>query len=209
MLILGFLGSPRLKGKCAQLLQKTLDGAAARGAETKRYDLINCNIEFCRGCGICFLHNPELSIGKCPLKDDMQYILEEYIKADGYVFASPVYDVFVTALMKQFLERKIMLTYRDKDAYATIPGPRVPANFTKKASLIVTANCSDELEEVMGEPSFEAWQAHLPIEQVDTVDQFYVGGVENMHPEIFSQKLAQAFSNGQRLYDEIKKATIK
>jgi len=209
MLILGFMGSPRLKGKCAQLMQKTLDGAADKGAEIKRYDLINCNIDFCRGCGTCFMNNPELSIGKCPLKDDMHSILEEYIRADGYVFASPVYDVFITALMKRFLERKIMLTYRDKNAYATLPESRVPANFTRKASLLVTANCADELEEAMGVPCFESWQAHLPIEQVDTVDQFYVGGVENMSDEIFSQKRAQAFSNGQRLYDEIKKANIK
>jgi hypothetical protein len=74
---------------------------------------------------------------------------------------------------------------------------------------MVTANCSDELEEVMGEPSFEAWQAHLPIEQFDTVDQFYVGGVENMSAEVFSHKLAQAFSNGQHLYDEIEKANVR
>ena len=121
MLILGFLGSPRKNGKCAQLMQKTLDGAASRGAKTKSYNLIDCNIEFCRGCGSCYLNQPELPIGKCPLKDDMHSILEEYIRADGYVFASPVYDVFITALMKQFLERKIMLTYRDRDAYATIP----------------------------------------------------------------------------------------
>lgn len=206
MLILGFLGSPRKNGKCAQLMQKTLDGAASRGAKTKSYNLIDCNIEFCRGCGSCYLNQPELPIGKCPLKDDMHSILEEYIRADGYVFASPVYDVFITALMKQFLERKIMLTYRDRDAYATIPGPRVPANFKKKASLIVSANCSDEYQEVMGDPSFEAWQAHLPIEQVDTVDQFYVGGVEKMEAETFSLKLTQAFSNGERLYDEIIKA---
>ncbi len=205
MLVLGFLGSPRLTGICSKLLQKTLDGARSRGAEIKRYDLINCNIKFCRGCCTCFVNDPELPIGKCPLNDDMQTILEEYTRADGYVFASPVYDMFVSALMKRFLERKIMLTYRPKEDYGRIPGPRTPGHFTKKASLIVTGNASDEYETAMGEPCFDAWQAHLPIEQVDTVDQLYVGGVETISSEALSQKLTRAFHNGVHLVEEITK----
>ncbi len=206
MLILGFLGSPRIKGTCARLLQSALDGAASCGAEVKRFDLITCNIQYCRGCGTCFLNNPELTIGKCPLKDDMHAILEQYVRADGYVFASPVYDVFVTALMKTFLERKIMLTYRPKDEHGTIPGPRVPAEFKKKATLIVTGNCGDELEEVMGDPCFEAWQAHLPIEQVDTVGQLYVGGVERLADSTLAEKCKKAFQNGRLLAGAIEAA---
>ena len=53
--------------------------------------------------------NPELPIGKCPLKDDMASILEEYISADGYIFASPVYESYVTVLMKKFMEKCTIL----------------------------------------------------------------------------------------------------
>jgi multimeric flavodoxin WrbA len=206
MLILGFLGSPNVNGKCGRLLKGALEGAESKGAKTKRYDLINCNIQHCRGCFKCVYENHELLIGKCLLKDDMSTILEEYIKADGYIFASPVYEMFVTALMKKFLERKIALGYRQKDAYREIGAARAPANFKKMASMIVTANCSDEYEEVMGIPSFEAMESHLTVEQVPTVDRFYVGSLEDMTEETFSDRLDKAYQLGIHLFEEIEKA---
>jgi multimeric flavodoxin WrbA len=208
MNILGFLGSPRPQGSCGKLLQKALEGAEAAGAHTKRYDLIKCNIKYCRGCGNCYMHDPQLAIGKCPLKDDVATILDDYVKADGYVYATPVYDMFVTALMKTFLERKIALTYKPKDAIGKLPEPRpgVAKNFMNKASIIVTGNCGDELVEVMGDPCFEAFDGHFMIQQVDSVDRFYVGGLENMSAEAFADRLQKAYQLGFRLVEEIKKA---
>lgn len=206
MKILGFLGSPRVNGKCSKLLKKALEGAESRGADTKRYDLINCNIKHCTGCGTCFTKKPELLIGKCSLEDDMVSILEEYIKADGYIFASPVYDMFITALMKKFLERKIILTCRIKDEPIGLPSARSPANFKKMASMIVTGNAGDEYREVMGDPCFEAMEVHLLIEQVPTVDRFFVGGVEWVTDETFSEKLNEVCQLGIRLVAEIEKA---
>ncbi len=208
MRILGFLGSPRLNGKCNKLLKRALEGAASKGAEVKNYELIKCNIKYCMGCGNCFLKNPELTIGKCPLKDDAAAILEDYINSDGYLFASPCYDVFVTALMKTFLERKIALTYKSMEELAKIPAarPGVAANFLKKASFIVTANCADELEEVMGDPCYEALEAHLLFEEIDTLDKLYVGGVEGMSDEVFNAKLDKAFELGVHLVETIEAA---
>ena len=139
----------------------------------------------------------------------MASVLNEYIKADGYVFATPNYDSSITALMKKFLERKIALTYRDADDYGKIGNSRCPANFTKKASMIVTANCGDELREMMGDPCFELMGGHLMIEQVDTVDQFYVGGVETMTDETWVEKLNEAYRMGIRLVEEIEKARLE
>ncbi len=150
--------------------------------------------------------NHELPIGKCLLKDDMASILEEYVEADGYIFASPSYEAFVSALMKKFLERKIALGFREKEAYGKIAAARVPANFKKMASFIVTANCPDEFIEVMGDPAFEAMEGHLMVEQIPTADRFYVGGVENMSDETFSEKLSAAYQLGIRLVEEIEKA---
>jgi len=206
MVILGILGSPRVNGHCGKLLRRALEGAAACGAETKTIELVKRDIKYCRGCSTCFETKPELKIGVCPIKDDMASILEEYIASDGYIFASPVYDVYVTALMKTFLERKIALTYRPKEQSGKLPESRVPANFLKKASIIITGNCSDEYREVMGVPCFEAIEGHLMIEMVETVDQFYVGGVEVMTQEIMDQKLGEAFALGQRLVTSIEQA---
>ena len=206
MKILGFLGSPRLNGNCSKLLRKALEGAESAGAETKLFELINYNIMDCRGCSSCFLNNPELLIGECSLKDDMASLLEEYIKADGYLFASPVYDVYVTALMKRFLERKIALTYRVPDSGTIMPFSRVPANFKRKASMIVTGNCGDEFSEEMGGPCYEAMESHLMLEQVDTVDRLYVGSVETITEEAFSERMHTAYQMGIRLVKEVEKA---
>lgn len=120
----GLLGSPRTSGASATLLNSALAGAEAKGAKVKRYDLIDCNIMHCRGCGTCYKNNPELEIGKCPLDDVVAAILADYMQADGYVFASPVYDGNVTSIMKKFLERKIALTYKPKEDVGKISSPR-------------------------------------------------------------------------------------
>ena len=73
MIILGILGSPRLNGKCSKLLQEVLNGAESQGAKTQRIDLIKCNIKHCMGCCRCMTTDPELEIGRCPLKDDMAH----------------------------------------------------------------------------------------------------------------------------------------
>ncbi|MFC1591612.1 flavodoxin family protein [Thermodesulfobacteriota bacterium] len=205
MVILGFMGSPRLKGKCSKLIQKALEGAASKGAETKLYPLIKQNIKYCMGCGNCYTKNAELPIGNCPLKDDMHSILEEYLKADGYFYASPVYDMFVTALSKTFLERKIALTFKAHDEVAKIPSARrgVAANFMKKASFIVTGNCGDEYEEVMGDPCYEAFEAHLMFEEIDTLDKLYVGSVEDMSDDQLNERLEQAFQLGVNMVETI------
>ena len=206
MRVLGFLGSPHVNGRSAKLLKKALEGAASTGAEVKEFDLVKMNIKYCTGCGVCWTSKPELKIGTCPLKDDVTAILEEYVAADGYFYASPVYDVYVTAIMKTFLERKIRLTYRPKEAAAKLPDSRCAANFQKKASLIVTGNCGDEWRELMGDPCFEAYEGHFMIEQIDVVDKMYCGGHEILTEEDFNKKLDEAFQMGVTIVREIEKS---
>jgi len=201
--ILGFLGSPRAKGRCSQLLQKALDGAASTGADTKRFDLINCDIQYCRGCCTCFEKNPELTIGTCPLNDDVASILEEYLQADGYIFASPAYDLNVTALMKTFLERKIAFTFKEDPDSIPVARPGIAVNFQKKASFIVTGNAPDDCEEVMGAPCYEAFESTLMFEEIDTQDRLFVGGMAAITAEAFSAKMEQSYQMGVNLVTAI------
>ena len=203
MKIIGYLGSPKANGLTGKLLKSALEGAKSKGAEVKKIDLIKTNIEHCRGCTTCYHKNPELPIGKCSLKDEMAAILEEYVQADGYIFASPVYDLNITSLMKKFIERKIALTYRPKEDHAKLMEARRTAEFKKKASLLVTGNCGDDLIEVMGEPCFEAMSSHFMIEQVWLVDKIYVGGVESFTEEIFNQRMELLYNAGIQLAEEI------
>jgi FMN-dependent NADH-azoreductase len=148
--------------------------------------------------------NPDLPIGKCPIKDDMAAILKEYAESDGYIFTTPVYDVGVTALMKTFLERKFPLFHRKKEDTGKIPSPRTAANFQKKASFIVTGNCADEFVECMGIPCFEALESDFFLEQIDTVDRLFVGSAEDLNGEAPAAKEKEAFELGVRLVDAIR-----
>ena len=204
MKIVAFMGSPHVRGLNGKLLDSALKGAASRGAEVKRYDLIKCNIEYCRGCFRCVHENHDLPIGKCPIKDDMAAILKEYLDADGYILTTPVYDVGVTAIMKTFLERKFSLFHRKKEDTGKIPAARVTANFQKKVSFIVTGNCADEFEECMGTPCFEAMESDFFIEQIDTVDRFFVGSADDLTSEILAVKEKESFELGVRLVDAIR-----
>ena len=77
MKILGILGSPRLKGSCSKLLNRALEGAESAGAETGIFNLIKRDVKYCLGCGNCYTKNPDLQIGKCPIKDEAQEMLKE------------------------------------------------------------------------------------------------------------------------------------
>jgi multimeric flavodoxin WrbA len=206
MKIIGLLGSPRIDGRCSKLLRRALEGAADKGAEVKRFDLIKCNIMYCRGCGKCFQQNPELTIGQCPLKDDVRSILEEYLQSDGYIFASPTYEIYVTALMKTFLERKIALTCKEDLPSMPLARPGVRANFKKKASFIVTAGAPQELEEVMADPCYEAFEAGLMMEEVETQEKLFVGGMTTITDEAFSKRMDESYQLGINLVAAIEKS---
>ena len=184
-------------------MQAVLDGAQSRGADVKRVDIIKKDIQHCMGCCKCLFDDPSLPIGRCPIKDDMKEILKEYMQADGYVFASPVYDGSITSLMKKFIERKFGLTHRSPDAPATIGAARVPAEFKKKSVMLVTGNCADEYQEVMGDPCFELMGADWIVEQVETTGQLYVGGVETLTEKDTADRLEKAFEMGRDLVDKI------
>ncbi len=66
------------------------------------------DIGMCKGCYFCNSRGEEL----CPLKDDRDIILTEIEKADGIIFASPVYVNHVTGTMKNFIDRIGFLAHR-------------------------------------------------------------------------------------------------
>jgi len=205
MYIIGFSGSPRLNGICSRLMQSALEGARQQGADVKRYDLIKLDIKHCLGCCQCIFDDPQLPVGRCPLKDDMAAVLEDYMRADGYIFACPVYHGTVTALMKKFIERKFGLSWRAPEAAGKLPESRVPADFKKKAIMIATGNSPDEFVEVMGDPCFEVMSSDWMVEQVETVGKMYVGGVETLSPADTDDRLKKAFEAGNHLVEAIRR----
>jgi len=113
MKILAICGSPR-KGNGYKALNEIRDEFPH--IEYEILHLNDMNFKLCKGCYGCVVRGEE----KCPLKDDRDMILEKMMEANGVIFASPVYSLMVSALMKNFFERFGYLAHRPQffDKYA-------------------------------------------------------------------------------------------
>jgi len=100
MKILAIHGSPRtIRSTTRMLTSFVLDGAAEAGAETEMIDLCDCRVTPCTACEGCSFN------GICVYDDDVPGIVARMKKADGIVFASPVYIDNVSGQLKIFFDR--------------------------------------------------------------------------------------------------------
>lgn len=103
MKVIGFVGSPRKGGNTDILIDKLLEGAKSKGAETEKIYISDLNINYCVGDLGCI--RPDKHPGKCIHKDDMANILEKMVKSDVLVFGTPKYMRTITPQMLNFLSR--------------------------------------------------------------------------------------------------------
>jgi multimeric flavodoxin WrbA len=122
MKILAINGSPRKSWNTAVLLNKALEGAASKGAETEIIHLYDLNYKGCQSCFACKRINGK-SYGKCAVKDDLAVVLEKIEKADSLVLGSPIYFGEVTGMMRSFLER-LFFQYLVYDIERTVLTPK-------------------------------------------------------------------------------------
>ena len=70
--------------------------------------LTDYQIEFCRGCKLCFNKGEKF----CPLHDDRDLLIDKLIHSDGVIFATPNYAYHVSASMKNLLDRTAFFLHR-------------------------------------------------------------------------------------------------
>lgn len=104
MSILILWASPDLNGLTAAAKNSIIEGIKSEGTNVKEIHLNEKNIKNCLACGkngygTCF------SKGKCSIKDDMQEIYDEMIKASAIVFITPVYWHDLSENFKALLDR--------------------------------------------------------------------------------------------------------
>ncbi len=99
MKAVGFIGSPRKGGNTETLVNEILAGAAEKGAQTSTYSLNDLNIKGCQSCFYCKGHPG------CVLKDDMQKLYDEIMKADAVIIGSPIYMWQMSGQTKIFIDR--------------------------------------------------------------------------------------------------------
>jgi multimeric flavodoxin WrbA/putative sterol carrier protein len=136
MKILAIQGSPRPKTSNTDiLLQEFLKGAQSRGAETETVYLKEKEIHFCVGCYTCWAKTP----GVCVFKDDMPELLEKVKSCDILVYATPLYNFNVTALVKAFQER--LLPLLDPHLIKTGEAYRHPQRYAVNRKMVIISTC--------------------------------------------------------------------
>jgi len=79
--------------------------------EIEQIFLSDLNIWLCKGCACC------ITIGEdhCPNKNDDRTLLEQkLLVSDGVIFASPIYAMNMTTLMKNFMDRFAFTMHRPR-----------------------------------------------------------------------------------------------
>jgi multimeric flavodoxin WrbA len=111
--VLVVLGSPRKQGNSAILAEQIASGAKSEKAKVETIYLHGKTIAPCRACFAC---QKKKSKG-CSIKDDMQDIYLQLIKADAWVIASPVYWFNMSAQTKIFMDRCFALPAYQKEPF--------------------------------------------------------------------------------------------
>jgi putative NADPH-quinone reductase len=108
--VVAVVGSYRVGGVTESAVEAVLEGARAKGAETRTFHLRDQYIEFCRNCRVC-TQTPGAERVPCGQEDDLEPMLREIEAADAVVLASPVNYYNVTAIFRRFLERLLGFAY--------------------------------------------------------------------------------------------------
>jgi multimeric flavodoxin WrbA len=108
MKIVVILGSPRKMNSydiCKMIEEKFSD---VRQITFEYLHIASMNIKECKGCGQCLKKGEQY----CPIIDDVSYIKEQLLSADGIIFSSPVYTCHVTSVLKKLIDRLAYLFHR-------------------------------------------------------------------------------------------------
>ncbi|MBU6999570.1 MAG: flavodoxin family protein [Theionarchaea archaeon] len=104
MKVVGIVGSPRIGGNTEFLVRTALDELEMRSFDVEMIHLGEKNINGCRGCMKC----PET----CIIQDDMTKLYPMIEQADGILVGSPTYFGQMTAQLKAFMDRSVLLRRR-------------------------------------------------------------------------------------------------
>ena len=121
MKILGINASPRIEGNTDLLLDKVLQGAGSKGADTEKIILNKLKFAPCQECA------KMSDDGGCLVNDDMQLVYKKIKEADAIVLASPVFFGSLSAQSKMMIDRfqcawRAKYILKKTNGYKKIPG---------------------------------------------------------------------------------------
>lgn len=118
MKVLLLNGSSNKNGCTFTALSEVASALNNEGIETEIFQLGNCEIRDCCGCGAC-----KKGLGKCVFEDGLvNEFIEKAKSSDGFVFGTPVYYAHPSGRILSFLDRAF---YAGKSAFEFKPGAAI------------------------------------------------------------------------------------
>lgn len=145
--------SPRRNGNSEILADQFIKGAKEAGHQVEKVILRQYKMQPCLACEYCRQHD-----NQCIQKDDVNEIIDKIIKADVFVFATPIYFYSLSAQLKILIDRMFAREYEIRESTKR-----------KKAYLILTSGTKDIKQTVGTVESFRGF-----IKVLRTVDE---GGI--------------------------------
>lgn len=102
-------GSPRGRNGYTHLMLEQLMRPLENRADCDAFVLAEKDIRRCTGCCSCWTKTP----GHCVIKDDVPAMLARHEKADLVIFAFPLYIFTVPGLLKDYMDRTLLLVHPD------------------------------------------------------------------------------------------------
>ena len=200
--VVGIVGSYR-KGKTIDsAVSAVLEGAKAKGADTKKIYLIDMHVEFCTNCRSCAQEKVESRRGKCVHDDEMEGILAEIDEAEAVVLGSPINLGSVTAIMKRFIERLVPYCYWPW-GQAVAPAHRIE-KADKTAVTITSSACPAFIGRILMSGALSTMKKAARFMGAKVVKSLYFGPVCYQKESQLSEKaLLKAKRAGEKLVTEI------
>jgi len=102
--LLGIVGSARRYGNSELLVRIALEEAERNGYKTEILRLTDFDIRYCTGCMRCVIKEEP-----CPIKDDVAFLHEKILTADGIILGAPDYCLSSIGSVKMLLDRALMI----------------------------------------------------------------------------------------------------
>ncbi len=112
--VLGIVGSARRWGNSELMVRQVLGGVQSEGASAQMLRLTDLRLEPCTGCMRCVIGGK-----RCPVDDDMAWLVDRVQEADALVLAAPTYFLGPAAVVKMVLDRLLMVTGCAKDSLSS------------------------------------------------------------------------------------------
>ena len=103
-------------------------------------NLVEWDIQYCKNCLACRDSKTTAPVARCSIRDDMDHIHKDLLKADALIFGTPVHMGYPTALMMTFLERICWTFAKPERKILTIRGCPSPRSEKKRQAVIIVTS---------------------------------------------------------------------